>query len=94
MVGEPRAILGEVYARQPLNAQPTGLTMGDDVVARYLVKVRMRERYGKSFQTLLSSEIVRRSQPANVMNGAQACLQRCCLWLFGMELKDATNQCW
>ncbi len=67
VAGEPRAMLGEIYARQPLNAPATGTSMEDDAAARYLVKVGMRERYGQSFQTLLSSEIVQRSQPADVM---------------------------
>ncbi|MCW2483968.1 phosphate ABC transporter, permease protein PstA, partial [Candidatus Symbiopectobacterium sp. NZEC135] len=66
VAGAPRALLGEMYARQTLTAPSTSTAAGDEV-ARYLVKVGMRERYGQSFQTLLSSEITARSLPADVL---------------------------
>lgn len=65
--GTPRALLGERYARQTQADPSASAAAGDEAALRYLVKVGMRERYGQSFQTLLSSEITARSLPADVM---------------------------
>lgn len=67
VAGTPRALLGKMYARQTLTAPSASAAAGDKAEFSYLVKVGMRERYGQSFQTLLSSEITARSLPTDAI---------------------------
>ncbi|MEH0874926.1 phosphate ABC transporter permease PstA [Pectobacterium cacticida] len=69
--GTPRALIGEIYAQQTLSPEHLELaglsfTPGE-TETRYLIKTGQREIYGQSFRTLLSRDIVRIDQPADLL---------------------------
>ncbi|WP_192457419.1 phosphate ABC transporter permease PstA [Musicola keenii] len=69
--GSPRQLIGELYSEQPLSLQQrkaSGITLpSQETVSRYLVKTGMREVYGQSFQTLLSTDIAQRERAAALL---------------------------
>ncbi|AIA71982.1 phosphate ABC transporter permease PstA [Pectobacterium atrosepticum] len=69
--GMQRALVGEIYAEQTLSPQQleqAGLTSPSrESETRYLIKIGQREIYGQSFRSLLSRDIARFDQPADIL---------------------------
>ncbi|AOR61998.1 phosphate ABC transporter permease PstA [Pectobacterium wasabiae] len=69
--GVQRALIGEIYAEQTLS--PQQLQQADLASSsgkeetRYLIKIGQREIYGQSFRALLSRDIIKFDNPADIL---------------------------